>query len=164
MNNDEDLQVSSNFTNNNTKERIKRLIETLKDPSESDDDFIEKSILDAMEYRETGKNLELMYERVKSVLEDLKKREKTLSEEKRTFEHLNNHNFQNTQKPAYNTIPKEEIHRIHWNTKPIVKPQPRNSEIDELIRHLESRWAELDKLDLWKLKEIMKHYENNQDK
>jgi len=57
LNNDEDPQVSSNFSSNNTKERIKKLIETLKDPSESNDDFIEKSILDAMEYRETGKNL-----------------------------------------------------------------------------------------------------------
>ena len=50
---------------------------------------------------------------------------------------------------------REEAHRIRWNTERQIDRRVINTEIDEMLRHLESRWAELDKLELTRLKEIM---------
>ena len=59
---------------------------------------------------------------------------------------------------------REEAHRIHWNTERQIKRKAINTEMDELLTHLESRWAELDKLELGRLKELMEKNRKNEKK
>ena len=162
---------SSNFK---IKEKLRNLIDTIKEPAISDEEFIEKSILDALEYKESRRYLEDMIQKVEKLLievkdreEFIKTRQQEIREEREKLEskliastpHANPSISSKDQRRF-----REEAHRIRWNTEKQIDRRVINTEIDEMLRHLESRWAELDKLELSRLKEIMEKSRKSEKK
>ncbi|MHB1492172.1 MAG: hypothetical protein ACYCSG_06320 [Thermoplasmataceae archaeon] len=155
MNDVEEPQKVSSTNSEKIKERVRSLMEIMIDPDESEDEFIERCILEALEYKETKKNLEMLSDKVQDLLAELREKEKTLSEERRKFAGQIQASMAPTPQPTDRKT-REEAHRIHWNNQvPATKKKTINTEIEDLISHLESRWAQLDQLDLEHLRALM---------
>ena len=162
---------SSNFK---FKDKLRSLIDTIKEPDQSDEEFLEKSVLEALEYKESRKYLEDMIQKVEKLLLEVKDREefiKIKQEEIREEREKLESQLRAATPHANPSMPareqrrfREETHRIHWNTEKQVKRNVINTEIEELLTHLESRWAELDKLELGRLKELMEKNRKNEKK
>ena len=172
LNQVEDPNKSS--SNLKFKEKLRNLIDTFKEPEQSDEEFLEKSVLEALEYKEGKKQLEDMIQKVEKMLLEVKDREEFIAEEQKEIkqerEKLESKLLAST--PHANTSAssrdirkfREEAHRIHWNTEKNIQRKVINTEIDDLISHLESRWAELDKLELNRLKELMEQNRKEEKK
>jgi hypothetical protein len=155
LNNVEEPQKPSSTNSEKIKERIRSLMEIMIDPDESEDEFIERCILEALEYKETKKNLEMLSDKVQDLLAELREKEKALSTEKQKFAGQIHHAMAPVP-PTVDKKTREETHRIHWNTQvAALKKRETNPVIDSLIAHLENRWARLDRLDLDQLRELM---------
>ncbi len=162
---------SSNFK---FKGKLRNLIDTIKEPDQSDEEFLEKSVLDALEYKESKKYLEDMIQKVEKLLLEIKEREEFINNKQQEIREEREKLESKLRAATPHTNPsmqsrdqrrfREEAHRIHWNTERQIKRKAINTEMDELLTHLESRWAELDKLELGRLKELMEKNRKNEKK
>lgn len=174
LNQVEDPDKSSSTSNLKFKENLRNLIDTIKDPAQTDEEFLEKSILEALEYKEGRKYLEEMIQKVEKLLLEVKERDESIKakqqeirEEREKLESklLASTPHANPSTPSRDHRKfREEAHRIHWNTEKKIQRKVINTEIDDLISHLESRWAELDKLELSRLKELMEQNRKEEKK